>query len=284
MILQTLVAIIVYPGIVLVLALGLLHAELSQNGLRAGLLFRSITNASAWKSGEGLMSGLSIILAGVGLACLPWPLFSAASAYPGHMLLAWGGLEGAFLVALLPGLLAGSPPVVRAAIREAQIGIAGRALLWIAVGVGLALHTEWSLYGQGRLSPLLAHLLALLAAGFAFPAAIGWGPFAAEQSITPGGVHQGLDTSTVRLAQAAHICRVGALLAASLLAVLPVGAINPWLGMVLLIAAYIGCTMLFKRMEGTQPRYTLAEALQACWWRALPLAGAAVICLMGSSG
>ncbi|NJN68806.1 MAG: hypothetical protein HC884_19935, partial [Chloroflexaceae bacterium] len=146
---------------------------------------RSIITPGVWSSAEGLVSIFSILLTAGGWICL---LCSGWAGWfgpvllplPALWLLAWAGLEGAFFLSLLPGLLSGPPPVVRAAIREAQVGTAGRILLWVALGAGLVLHPTGDLATPSALSPILTHVLALLTALFAFPIAAGWGPYAAE--------------------------------------------------------------------------------------------------------
>lgn len=277
---ETVVALVVYPGVLLTLVLGLIQAELTSGPIRARDALNSLISPGNWKSGEGLMNGISVLLAGVGLAFLPWPFLSAAPSSPATLLLAWGGLEGAFLVALLPGLVAGTPPVVRASIRKAQVGGAGRMLLWLAIGAGLVLHTNWNLWNTAGNSPLLVHLLAGLTALFAFPVAVGWGPFAPERSITPGGVDQGLDSDTLVFVETARTVRNAALLAACLLALLPIGILPAFPGILLLIAGFVAVGVLLKRFEGVRPRLSLPNALSLCWWRALPLALATMVALM----
>jgi hypothetical protein len=221
---------------------------------------------------EGLASIASMGCACLGLVVLPWPLHPA----PSLVVLwfwAWAAFEGAFLLPLLPALLAGWPPLVRAASREAQIGIAGRMVLWLALAVGLLLPT-----GAGSLS------LALIAAFFVLPAALTWGPFAAETSISPGGTTDGLNSAATALDTLARMVRCAALLAASLLALLPIALLpaTPLFSMAgvvgVLLAFELVCRLL-QRSAGRVVRHTLPAALDICWWRGLPAALAALLYL-----
>lgn len=261
-------ALLLYPGLLLTLGLALLHTTLTSGRLRLRL---SVAGA-AWRSAEGLLNATSMVLAGLSLTLLPWPLHPIAPE-TGVWVWAWAVLEAAFLLPLLSGLLIGAPLVARAASREAQMGVAGRALLWLALGVGLLLYDNWSPVA------LPAHVLAALAAILAFPAAIGWGPFAAETSITPGGTEHGLDSATTTLAYAARVVRTTALLAASLVALLPWEVLPAWVGLPLLLAVFAAVSVVLRRLTGKLPRLPLPDALRLCWWRALPLGVAAVIYL-----
>lgn len=280
MTLSWLIALLIYPGLVFALLAGIGYASITRGIPQAMLSFRGILSPKAWGSNEGMLHGISIILAGFGLAFLPFPWHPAEATYqPAFWLLAWGGLEGAFLIALLPGLIAGSPHIVRATIREAQTGAAGRALLWLALTTSLTIHTDWSLLQSNHHSPLVVHGLALLAGIIAFPIATGWGAFAPETSITPGGSEQGLGQEIVSLMRAARATRTGALLTALLVALLPIGTLSPIVGLIILIALFAAAGILLKRQEGNKPRLSLPSILRVCWWRAFPSTMAALIYL-----
>ncbi len=259
MLTQTIIALLIYPGLLSALGLSLLYTVVTVG--RPALHWRAI--GAAGRSVEGGMYALSIVLAGCGLALLPWPLHPLAPE-AGVWLWAWALFEGAFLLPLLPGLLVGTPTVVRAAGREAQIGVAGRALLWLVLAIGLLFPFE------GRLLTLPAYLLIIAAATFAFPAAVGWGPFAAETTITPGGTAHGLDRHTAILAATASTIRTAALLAASLVALLPRTLVPPWAELFLLAVVFVLVSLLFRRLTGLLPRQALPDALRICWWRVLP--------------
>lgn len=268
MLTQIIISLLIYPGLLLALGLSLLYTITVTGRLR---LHRGAIGAT-WRSSEGLLYTTGIVLTGCALALLPWPLHPVQLGR-GVWLWSWALFEGAFLLPLVPGLLANTPTVVRAASREAQIGVAGRALLWLALTAGLLFPFDQ------QLVILPAYLLIVLAAIFAFPAATGWGPFAAETTITPGGGAYGLDAGTTSLAAAARTIRMVGLLAASLIALLPRTVIPPLAGVLLFVAVFVGVSVLLKRMTGQFPRQPLPELLRICWWRTLPLALAAGVYL-----
>ena len=109
-------SLLLYPGLALALVLALVFGWLTQGRVRFGWLL-----GAAWVSLDGLLSLASIVLAALALALLPWPLHLAAGwAWVGSPLALWAALEGAFLLPLLPGLLAPTALGERAASREAQ--------------------------------------------------------------------------------------------------------------------------------------------------------------------
>ncbi len=271
-------ALLIYPGLLLTLGWGALYATITMGqSWRSKLAPTSrLMVQPRWWNLERAISGISVVLAGCGLALLPWP-WHPFPTVPAVWLWAWLALEAAFLLPLLPALLTGNPLLVRAASRAAQLGAAGRALLWLVLAVGLLLHTNWQLADVRGHSPLVVHVLALLSAIFAFPCAVGWGAFEAEKSITPGGLTYGLDRSTSDVVRAADTICTAALLAASLLALLPVALLPPPVGMLLLLIGFGVASMVLKQLSGLAPRLTLPGALRACLWRALPLGAAAVM-------
>lgn len=278
---QFILAFLLYPGLLFVCALGLVFVLLLEGPNQAKVALQSLVNVKAWQSGEGLLTGLSMLLAAVGLVFLPWPFHPMdLSSEPGIWILAWGALEGAFLLALLPGLIAGSPPVVRSAIREGQAGVAGRTLLWLAMAIALLLHQDWTLAASHGYSPLLNHILALLASAFALPIAIGWGPFHTETGLAPGGIEQGLDRDTTRLVHSVRGVRTAALIAAALVALMPVSVGPPAIGVVMVLTAFLTVTLVLNKFTGMLPRLSLAQILRTCWWRVLPLAMAALLYLV----
>lgn len=277
-------ALLLYPGLLFTLGVGLLYAALTQGPRHLALLLRSAANPAAWFSAEGVINLVCIGLAGSGLLFLPWPLHPLPPAGAGTWLLAWGGLEGAFLVALLPGLLAGAPHVVRATIREAQIGAAGRLPLWLTLFSGLLLQHSAGTPSTAPYLVALAYGLIALTLFFALPAAVGWGTFAAETNVTPGGTEQGLGHAAAAIAHIARATRTAALLAASLLAVLPLASRGLNLGdrgsLLLVVGAWLAASALLGKLATKKPRTPMPDVLVACWWRALPLAIAATACLI----
>jgi hypothetical protein len=271
---QFALALLVYPGLVFALILALAFGWLVEGRMYLGW------SRAAWASLDGLTSLASVLLVALALALLPWPLHPAAGwPWIASPIALWPALEGAFLVPLLPGLLAPSPLGGRAASREAQMSIAGRCVVWLALAMALWGGAGWTLLAlPGRVLIGLAGLLAL-------PAAIGSGPFGAERSLSAAGAEEGLDEATTALVRFARTARGAALLAALIIASLPTAAgvwspptlaqatpVQPWVGLLLFVALFIVIVLLLRRMTGLVPRLTLPAALRWCWWRALPLA------------
>lgn len=262
--LALLVAGAIYPGLLTAIVLGALF----------GLLVRSRPRwpvRGAFASREALAATGSVLGAGLALATLPWPLnpVSAAAAWPW----AWAGFEVAFLLPLAPALATGLPAVARAAIREAQLGVLARAVIWLALGPALAAHADW------RAATAPGHLLALAAALLVFPAATGWGPFSGEESITPGGTAAGLPDAARALDSWARDVRAAALLAAIVVAGLPVAVSLPGLGLLVAGAGFASIGLILRRVEGRVPRFSLPDALRLGLLWALPLAALASVVL-----
>jgi hypothetical protein len=230
-------------------------------------------------SADGLAGLASILLAALALVLLPWPLHPAAGrTWIGSPLALWIVLEGAFLAPLLPGLLAPSPLAARAALREAQIGAAGRFVIWLSVGAALWAAAGWAAGAlPGRALAALAGLLAL-------PAAVGTGLFGAERSLSAAGAEEGLDEATADLLRFARSVRGAALLVVLILASLPdqasVPLLSPPLVLALIAALFAIIGLVLRRLALALPRLTLPDALRWCWWRALPLALAGLVYLV----
>jgi hypothetical protein len=251
------IAALIYPGLVTALGVGALYRLLLRRSLGP------LPGAGALGTREGLAAAAGVLLAGLGLALLPWPLRPGGGM---PWLWAWAAFELAFLVPLLPALAAGAPAVVRAALREAQLGTLARALLWASLATALTLHERW---GDGL--ALAAHLLSISAALAAFPAAVGWGPFGPEDWLTPDGVTAGLDEAGQRLDAWARDLRAGALLAALLVSALPLGTLPPLIGLALLLIGVMLGALLLREFTGRLPRMTLPGALRFCLLWSLPL-------------
>lgn len=266
-------ALLLYPGLALALILGAAFGWLAEGRT---LQFRLRVPPLSADSLAGLSS---ILLAALALVLLPWPLHPAAGRTSiGSPLALWIALEGAFLVPLLPGLLAPSPLAARAAVREAQIGAAGRFVIWLSVGTALWAAAGWAT-GElpGRALAALAGLLAL-------PAAIGTGLFGAERSLSAAGAEEGLDEATADLLRFARLVRGAALLAVLIVASLPGQAslplLTPPLALALIAVLFLAIGLVLRRMALALPRQTLPDALRWCWWRALPLAMAGLVYLV----
>jgi len=262
--LALLVAGALYPGLLTAIALGALFGWLARGRARWPV-------GGGFVSREGVAAMGSAIGAGLALATLPWPLHpaSGAAAWPW----AWAGFELAFLLPLTPALATGLPAVARAAIREAQLGVLARAVIWLALGPALAAHTDW------RVATAPGHLLALAAALLVFPAATGWGPFSNEESVAPGGTAAGLPDAARALDSWARDVRAGALLAAIVVAGLPVAVGLPGLGLLVTGAGFASIGLILRRIEGRVPRLSLPDALRLGLLWALPLAALASVAL-----
>src|SRR6185295_16137905 len=195
-------AVLLYPGLALAIILGLVFRWLAE-GRAPRLRLRLPPFSAEWLAGLS-----SILLAALALALLPWPLHPAAGQpWVGGPLALWIALESAFLAPLLTGLLAPSALAARAAAREAQIGTAGRFVIWLSVGMALWGGASWAMEAlPGRALLALAGLLSL-------PAAIGAGIFGAERSLSAAGAEEGLDEATSDLLRFARGVRGAVLLA-----------------------------------------------------------------------
>jgi hypothetical protein len=256
---QLLFAALIFPGIGTALALGLTLRVLRG---RSHSLPRTIGS-----SREALLALLSIGLAGIGLALMPWPIGAIPTLWIG----AWLCFELAFLLPLLPALLHGDPQLARAAVRTAQLGSLARAIIWIALAATLSDPLVWS--------PLLLpfRLLALGVALVALLPAIGWGPFANASSVAPAGINAGLPESLRILLDNAQDVRSAALLAAILVAGLPTQIGSAWLGIGQVLAAFVVVVLIIQRLDGRFPHLTLTRALRFSGLMLTPLALIAVL-------
>lgn len=271
---RQLMAVLVYPGFLTMLALGLLVALVARMEAPGGGLTRGII---ATLSGHGSVALLIGALAPLGVAAwLPWPGAPTGTTRTlSDAWLVWAVLEGSYLLALLPGLQSGSSISTRAAIREAQLGTAGRLALWLALGVAVWAGPAWTLQS------LPAHILAGLAALIAVPVAVGWGPFAPDHRATPGGPEGELSRAAMQLAEWGRALRATVLLTLVPLLTLPRLPQVHWgintglIGVVVLLLAMFG-----RALNGNSVRRPLLEGLRWCFWRALPLAVLAGLALI----
>jgi hypothetical protein len=248
MIVAGLVAFLVYPGGLLAIGLCMSYRLLSNRLLP----FQDILRFS-----PGLIGSLvwaSLVLVAGGLACLPWPWHPWP--IPFGWLGAWVLLEFAAWLPFLPALLAGAPHLVRAAVREAQISMLGRTILWGAVATGLAIAdavSGWSGIGHGLI--LLSTLLSL-------PAAINWGPFGPEPSLGPQGITTGLATRLAWELTFARDTVAAALIAAGWLGSLPLALLPPWLGLLAIVGGSAGTALVLRWLQGRVPRLSVPSALR----------------------
>jgi hypothetical protein len=267
--LELALAILLYPGLALALILALVFRWLGEGRApRLRLRFPSL--------GADVIAALaSILLATLALALLPWPLHpTAAGGWIGSPLALWVAVEGAFLAPLLPGLLAPTGLAAHAAAREGQIAVAGRFVVWLALGALLWSGAGWAPAElPGRALVVLAGLLAL-------PAAAGVGPFGAERSLSTAGAEEGLDEAAADLLRFARTLRGATLLAALIVAAVGPAILRPPVALTLIGALFLVLALLLRRTALALPRLTLPSALRWCWWRALPLAVGGLVYLM----
>lgn len=250
---------LVFPGVLFTLVLTVALQVLVEGLPRGRLAFP--------KPGlESLIGLLSIVLACVGMALLPWPIQLWVAREPAQPLAIWLAIEAAFWLPFLPGLLSRDTLINRVTMREAQVSLAGRVVVWLAIGSLMAQAQAWSLTSApGRLLVVIAGFLAL-------PAAMSVGPFAADRNLSPSGAEHGLDSATGAWLRFARQVRSTVLLAALALAILPRDRVQPLAALAVWAAIVVVVGLVLRRISGTLPRLTLPTALRWCWWRALPIA------------
>jgi hypothetical protein len=258
--LRLIAALVGYPGVVFTLLLAvalwwLLHRNLPVGNLRALLV-----------SG-GVVPRVVALLSIAAMLVLPWPLHPlTGQAWLGAPLLLFGALEAAYLAPLLRELTADEGARVRAASREAQLGAAGRLVVYLAVaGVPLLPSTG--------IADVLGRLLLALAATLTLPVALGWGAFGPERSISPAAEPGAAQQGANALRSAATIATV------ALLWVPPTLFGLPALALALCVALIVALALALRAFDGRVPRQTLPAALRLCWVLALPVALLGVACL-----
>jgi hypothetical protein len=217
---------------------------------------------------DSLASGVSIVLTVLTYAALPWPLHPAGgSSWVGHPALVWALVEGAFLAAAFAGLLAPSPLAARAALREAQVNMAGRLVLWVVAGSLL-----WGGVGWSALE-VLGRALLFLVGVVAVAAAAGLGPFAPDASLAPSGAEEGLDAGERWLAQMARQMRAGLALALFVVGILPGSdVVQPWIAAMIALALFAVLLVGLRQARRTLPLAPLHTTVRWCLLRALPAA------------
>ncbi|WP_322820581.1 hypothetical protein [Chloroflexus sp.] len=260
-----LVALLLYPGILFAIGLSIGYRILSGRPLPfPGKMIVS----------PDLTGGLgvtSLALIGGGLAGLTWP--GHPWSLPFGWISSWALFELAAWLPLLPALMAGAPRTVRAALREAQIGMLARAILWGSIATGLAAADNlngWSLSGHGCI--LLSALLSL-------PAAINWGPFGPEPSLGPQGITEGLSTRSATTLTFTRDTLAAALIAAIWLASLPIAVLPVWLGLLVIGIGSIITTLGLRWLNGRFPRFSVPAALRVTLIGAGSLAGLALVAI-----
>lgn len=267
---QILIALILYPGVVALAASGVLLAFAS--GVR---IPRLGAFASIHRTAEGVSILMSLALLTFGAALLPLPIHPALGRWlVGKLPLAWALIEAAFLLPLLPGLISRRPLEARAASRAAQLGIAGRAVFWIAATAAMLTGTS--------LIDLPGRLLALVTGLMVLPAAAGLGPFGPEQSLAQAQQPGELDGATQALLPFVRNIQAAVLVLALAATVVPpvwASGAQALIGAGSVIALVLLAGLLLTQIAG-RPRLTLPMGLHWCWRRALPLALASLVYVM----
>lgn len=263
----TLLQIIVYPGLLWVSAVALLLIAALGRSARGTQAIRRTWLALR---GQGsLPHALSIILSFITIGLLPWPAAPALAAPAFDLWRIWAFTEASFLTATLPGLLSSLPAMNRAAVRTAQIGVSGRAALWIVLVAGLG----WA--GQSVLD-LLALLFGALAALLALPIAANWQPFGGESGLGLGDADAHLRAEDIGVARWGHDLR--SVLLILLIATIFVQAPQlPWwqqLGLKVWLA--LAVALIGRGLRGGSVYRTLGSALRYCWMIVLPIAALAL--------
>lgn len=222
----------------------------------------------AWRALHGrgsLPHALAIIFALIAISLLPWPQSPIGALPAWDVWRVWAWTEASCLAALLPGLASSLPAMSRAAVREAQIGVSGRAMLWIALLVGY----RWNGTTPLELGVLL---LAALVALLALPAAAGWQPFGGEGGLGLGESDAYLAPEDVPLARLARDLR-GVLLAL-LVATLFIAAphFSWWQQLMLKLWLAFAIVLVGRSLQSSTVRRSLPLALRFCWRLVLPLA------------
>lgn len=261
--LSQLIAALAYPGLLTTLVLTVAVVMIAQLDAPGGGLSRGLL---ATLQGKGsLLLLISAALALIAGAFLPWPL-NPIHWDLGHFWLAIGLLEASALMALLPGLREASPAGVRAAIREAQVGGAGRIVLWSALAIVVWAGREWTW------RTLATHLFALGAAGVALPSVLGWGYASPAYDISPGGVETGLNQASASMGRWARAIRSTVFLSTIPLIMLPPSTMLP---PVALIAVCVGIVLLLagwgRVFNSTNVRRPILDVLRIGGRWAIPL-------------
>ena len=268
--LQLLFAIVVYPGLVLLVLLVVVIGRALGGPGTGGRALRALGRALQGEASPALAMAVMLIL--LGLTRLPWPRPHWEPRASVDAMVLWALVETSALAALVPAWLGGDPAAGRAATRAAQLGASGRLVLWIAVAAVAGLSAQPSTVG-------LAAGVALLAALLALPAAAGWTPLH-HDPLAPGRLHTTLTADDQALAVwASRLSSVFWLaLVATVFVPLPRLA---WYGELLMrLALVVGLALLVRGIRGLFANRTLPAALRWCWLVALPCAlGALVLAL-----
>lgn len=231
---------LIYPGILWVGVILTLIVPVLERCKSWSAWFHSLRRSS-------FAAQLSLLLAAATIALLPWPRIPFAPVFTFDLWRIWALSEASFLISLLPGLAAQDRATHATAVRTAQLGVAGRTTLWVAV-----------LAASGSTS-LVALALAGAAVLIALPIAAGW--IAANDASEPiiKGMH-------------------GTLLIAIVVSfMIDAAAIAWWLriGLSLGVMAALACMGWWLQLR--RVAWQIETALRNCLFIALPLALLALI-------
>ncbi|NJN18658.1 MAG: hypothetical protein HC822_21580 [Oscillochloris sp.] len=126
---------------------------------------------------------------------------------------------------------------------------------------------------------LPAHILALATALICFPAAVGYGSFGDEVTVTPQGTALGLNDSAAAFDQLGRTVRAGTLLAALVTATLPTRIGAGWSGLLVVASGWLVVVLILRRLSGRLPRLPLPALLRLGMIAGVPLAAAATLAL-----
>jgi hypothetical protein len=267
MILDMLIALVFYPGLLTIVAAGMLLAFAAGIRIPGPAALRGIQRTAG---GIALLLSCGLLVGATTFIRLPlqpalvrWPVASIP--------LSWVVLEMAFLLPALPAIVSQRTLVGRAASREAQLGVAGRVAFWVAVSAGFA--------AGSALADVPGRLLALVAGFMALPAAAGLGPFAAEASLAPAPDQDVFDGASQAFLPLLRHIRAGVLVLVLAAAVIPpawVTGPQAMIGAGSVAGIVLLAGVLLTQLVG-RPRLTLPAGLHWCWRRALPLALAGLV-------
>jgi hypothetical protein len=263
----TLFQLAIYPGLLWVSIVALVLIAALGRSARGDQAIRK-----TWLALRGvgpLPQALSIVLSFVALGLLPWPASPFAPIPNPDLWRLWAFTEASFLVALLPGLISSLPAVSRAAVREAQIGVSGRAGLWIALLVGL----NWQGSTLFELGPLL---LGALAALLALPPAASWQPFNAESGLGLGDADAHLLPEDIGVARWARDLRSVLLIALVATTFVSAPQLIWWQQLGLKLWLAVAVALIGRGLRGGAVHRTVGIALRFCWMIVLPLAAIAL--------
>lgn len=259
--------IFVYPGLLWVSALALLLIGALGREARGTQAIRRTLKALG---GQGsLPHALSAALALGALALLPWPASPLAPTPAPDIWRLWACVEAAALAALLPGLVSSLPAANRAAVREAQIGVSGRAALWVALLAGYGWHGTTLL----DVAPLLVGAAAAL---LALPAAAGWQPFGGESGLGLGDADAHLRPEDIGIARWAQSLRSVLLIALIASVFVSAPTLVWWQQLALKLWLALAVALVGRGLRGGAVYRTVGNALRYCWLLVLPLAAIAV--------